>query len=384
MSGTYPIKQEELAERLKTARDNAGLTQEFVAKELGVARTTVVAIEKAERPVKPEELMRFSKLYKTSMNHLIHPKAVHVDLVGRFRRNQPGDTNRIADEAMQILNRLASSATEIENLLGKPLSPHYPPPIEITGGDVDSQAEEAALTVRQQLGLGLAPITDLISLLEWEMKIRVFVRPLDSSISGVFAYDKEVGACILINAKHSRERRAVTAAHEFGHFCSSRYAPEVWDEAHIENSREERFANVFMGAFLMPAPLLRRRFQEISMPAGTFSVRHLIVLSDNFHVSPEAMCRRLEGLKLLPAGTYNSLKDRKFSGELVKEVLGDRPKEADELYVKTPPRLALLATEAYNQGLLSEGQLCDKLMMDRVEVRKLLDVFSDREFSNDL
>jgi DNA-binding XRE family transcriptional regulator len=46
-----------LGARLKSARETAGLTQNQVADELSIARTTVVAIEKGERRVKPTELV---------------------------------------------------------------------------------------------------------------------------------------------------------------------------------------------------------------------------------------------------------------------------------------------------------------------------------------
>jgi hypothetical protein len=84
------------------------------------------------------------------------------------------------------------------------------------------------------------------------------------------------------------------------------------------------------------------------------------------------MCRRLEELKLLPGGTWDSLKDRGFSGETIRAVLGDRPK-TDELVV--PPRLWMLAAEAYRRDMLTEGQLAQMLHMDRVEVRNMLDTF---------
>jgi Zn-dependent peptidase ImmA (M78 family) len=239
---------------------------------------------------------------------------------------------------------------------------------------VEEQAEDLALDLRHRLGLGLAPIGDILALAESELGIRVFVRPLHSSISGLFAFDPAVGPCIMINAKHPPERQAQTAAHEIGHFLTTRSSPDVVEQEGPVTSREERFVIHFALAFLMPATALRRRFRDFTAGTGKFSPRHLILMAHDFKVSSEAMCRRLEGLRLLPEGTFDSLKDRGFAIEAAKKAIGDLPPIERS---QAPPRLMLLATDAYQKGLLSEGQLCEMLAIDRVGLREHLDLFGD-------
>jgi hypothetical protein len=120
----------------------------------------------------------------------------------------------------------------------------------------------------------------------------------------------------------------------------------------------------------MPAAFVRRRFAELRQEAGTFSPRHLIMLAHQLSVSEEALCRRLEELNLLPSGTWESLRDRGFSGVLVRRVLGDKAAPAEH---PVPPRLWFLAAEAYRRGLLSEGQITRMLKSDRLEIRTMLD-----------
>jgi len=370
------VNATQVGDRLRIARSSAGLTQEAAAAILGVARTTLVAIERGQRRVRPGELRDLSRLYSVSANQLLRPTAVHVDIVGRFRRARlAGPSEHASAEAVRLLNWLVSSYVELERMLDKPHTTHYPPEQPLVPGDITEQAEDAALGLRHRLGLGLAPIPDIVSLFELEMGIRIFVRPLDSTISGVFAYDNKVDACILLNSKHPRQRRAMTAAHEIGHFMSNRSAPDVYHEEQTSASKEERFAVAFGVALLMPAAAIRRRFREICSADSRFSARHLILLAHTFYVSPEAVCRRLEGLGLLPQGMWESLRERGFSAEKVREVLGD-PAPDDTLII--PPRLSLLAAEAYQRGLISEGQLCEKLQMDRLEVRRLLDALDAR------
>ena len=64
MTGTHPAAAE-LGERLRAARSAANLTQNAVAALLGMARTTLVAIEKGLRSVTAEELLALARLYMT-------------------------------------------------------------------------------------------------------------------------------------------------------------------------------------------------------------------------------------------------------------------------------------------------------------------------------
>ncbi len=370
MSRLDKFDQRMLAERLRIARAAAGITQEKVASELGIARTTLVAIERGLRRLSPQEFWALCRLYRCTANEFLRSSAVHVDLAARFRSSKSPQETEHAATAVRLLNKLAAASVELERLLDRQIQTHYPRQQSIVPGDIQQQAEDAALAFRHQLGLGLAPIEDIVSLLELEVGIRIFVRPIHSTISGLYAYDRDVGACILLNAKHPRDRRAMTAAHETGHFVGARDVPNIYEDNEETSSKEERFANAFALSLLMPAAAIRRRFAEICLETNRFSPRQLIVLSHTFHVSTEAMCRRLEGLTLLPQGIYESLRERGLSADTVRKVLGDPSPDAS---LVLPPRLSMLAAEAYRRGLISEGQLCEKLQMNRVEARQLLD-----------
>jgi Zn-dependent peptidase ImmA (M78 family)/DNA-binding XRE family transcriptional regulator len=366
-----------LGERLKVARSRAGLTQGVAATRLAMARTTLVAIEQGQRRIKPDELVAMAHLYGTSVNELYRKTAVQIDLVPQFRAlpNAPHDP---ALAAARLLNDLAAAEVELERLLNRPLRSSYPAERQIFPGDLREQAEEAALELRHRLGLGLAPITDMVGLLELELGVRVFVRPLaHSSLSGVFAFDEAIGACILLNANHPRARRAMTGSHEVGHLLTSRRQPDMVYLDRPPQSREEKFATAFAPAFLMPASAVRSRFSDVVQEAGRFSPRHLVVLALWMNVSYEAMCRRLEDLSLLRKGTWDSLKERRFSGQVLRDTLGDAGVQPQSPII--PPRLWLLVSEAHERGLLSEGQLSTLLRTDRVEVRRMLDLVAIEE-----
>ena len=148
-------------------------------------------------------------------------------------------------------------------------------------------------------------------------------------------------------------------------------------DAAIIAKLEERFAKRFGSAFLMPASGVRARFDQIVGSESHFDVRELILLAHQFGVSTEAMCRRLEELTVLPHGTWDSIRDRGFASDLERSVVGEVSRQPKPPLI--PPRLAYLAAIALERELLSEGQLCDLLAVDRLELREALTPFEAKE-----
>jgi Zn-dependent peptidase ImmA (M78 family) len=321
-------------------------------------------------------LQKLAKLYGTSINALLRQEAIQVDLTPQFRRLYV-QIDEAVERAAQLLSELAKAEVELENLLGVKRVRNYPPERPILPGDVRAQAEQNALELRQWLGLGLRPITDIVTLMEMELGIRVYIRRIDGRISGLFAYDDYLGACILLNANHPRERRAQTAAHEMAHLISTRRQAEILEGDPRSNSREERYATAFARAFLAPARAVMQKFKEITAGSSKLTRRHVIILAHAFGVSREAIVRRLEELGLTKEGTWDWFQQNGgITDDQVRQVLGDlsgpdsHKADADR---STTLRLALLAGEAWRRGLLTEGQLARMLHVDRIELRRMFD-----------
>jgi Zn-dependent peptidase ImmA (M78 family)/DNA-binding XRE family transcriptional regulator len=370
------MSPEIVGERLRVARETAKLTQEDAATAINVARTTLTAIEQGQRRIRLSELQKLAQAYRTSVNALLRQEAVHVDLAPRFRK-LIDSSDESALKAAELLASLAQAEVELENLLGVNRVRNYPAERPILSGDVRAQAEQDATELRHQLGLGMRPVPDIVTLLELELGVRVYIRRLDSEISGLFAYDEALGPCILLNASHPRERRTQSAGHETGHLVCSRRNAEILRRNEHENTREERYANAFGRAFLTPARGVMQKFHEVTAGSDRLNRRHVIILAQFFGVSREAIVRRLVELGLAKRGAWEWFEaNGGITDDDARQVLGDsaRPdlqkSEADH---PTTLRLNLLAAEAYRQSLLSEGQLARLLNLDRVELREILD-----------
>lgn len=358
----------DLAARLRVARTAGGLTQGQAADKLGLSRTTLVAIEQGERQVRPAELIALANLYGTSVNALTRPTAIQSARPVQFRRNATRGDEESARQAAATLNRLASSCVELERRLERSLVQRYPAerPI-VPHTNINAQGEDLALELRGILGMGNAPVSELPAIVEAELGVRVFLHPLASDISEVCLFDAELGANVLLNAKHRRTRQNWSLAHALGHLLTSRHTSDVCYTVDGTKSATEKVADAFAASFLMPGSGLRRRVRDIVGLRGQITVRDLFLLAREFFVSSEAMCRRLEDLDLLASGTWETIRGRGL------ELANADDGPAQESAAPAPSRLAVLIAEAVTTGLVSEGQASEMLCITRLQLRRLVD-----------
>ena len=371
MATDAPAWAEALGARLRHARTLHRITQEAAAARLGMARTTLVAIEAGRRAVSSQELRQFAELYDVPESELINHDVSPLELEVKFRSS--ASALQAADEVLvaNMLNRLGSSALQLEAVLGQaPPRVDLPVVVVSKSGSLDRQAEDAALQLRSRLGIGLGPIQNLSSLMESEMGLRVFERPLPSKISGAVAFDEKVGGFVLLNSLHPPYRRRVTGAHELGHALTRQVSLVVHFDGETPQNRTERFCDLFGIAFLAPATAVRRKAKELKDLFGQFSVRQLLMMAVFFNISIEALTRRLESLDMLPQGTFDTLKKQGVGLEHRRRVT-EEMSVPDENQPFTP-RSLLLAGVAYERELLSEQQIASMLELNLVDVRRAL------------
>lgn len=370
------LSDTEIGERLRLARESRKITQAGAAGLIEAARTTIVAIEQGKRRIQIDELQKLAAAYGTSANAILRRAAVHLDMVPRFRKLRESGDDAV-QRATQLLSDLVRAEVELEDALGVVRERRYPPERPILPGELYTQAEQHAQELRDWLGLGPGPVSDIVSVLDLQLGVRVYVRRLDSKVAGLFAFDERAGACILLNASHPHERLTQSGAHEAGHFISTRHQPEVLTDDESFVSRDERYANIFQRCFLTPGREVRQRFAEITAGQSHLTRRHVILLAHAFGVSREAIVRRLEELGLARSGTWDWFASNGgISDKDVSQVLGKHREPSsyrDMAHSLAPPRLALLAREAWKKELYSEGQLARMLQLDLHGIREVLD-----------
>ncbi len=370
------IEPRPLGRRLQEARRARGMTQQDVADTLGLARTTVTALEKGERRARPDEIIRMAGIFGRPVSELVGDREPIPDFAVQFRTAvSDAESPQAREELSQAVlefQRLGEDYLYIERLNGTSIQQNYMPQYSMRGSSPEDVAEDVASAERNRLGLGDGPLLNLREVLEDDVAIRVFSTNLPSRVAGLFAYTEELGGCIAVNARHPQERRRWSMAHEYGHFLTSRFHSEISIlGAFLRVPATERFADAFARCFLMPATGLRRRFNEMSRANdGVMTAADICRIAHYYFVSVETMTLRLEELRLLPGGTWDRLRDRGFRVREAQQQLGltHRP-DGEGMF---PMRYQMLAIRAYEEGNLTEGELSRLLRVDRVSARRMV------------
>ena len=372
------IDLRQLGERLQQARKKSGMTQADAAQIIDAARTTIVAIEKGERRLKPNELIKLARAYGQAVSNFVRQSPIiepfEVQFRAAYRRSETEEAQ--INPAIWRLEELCQNYLELEKIMDAPLPRNYPQEYDVTNMPIEAAAESIAIAERQRLGLGDSPIPILRDVLEQSVGLRIFYLEMPSKYSGVYSYDEQRGGCIAINAKHPEDRRRWSLAHEYLHFLAHRRKPVLdYENQYQRKPDTERLADSFPDYFLMPTSGLLKRFNDMYQTHGKFTPTNLFTLAHYYGVSIEALGNRLESIKLIPSGTVDRLRDRGLKVRKVQQELGleEIPQRTDML----PIHYQYLAIEAFDQGLITEGRFANFLGVDRIEARRIAELLRD-------
>lgn len=123
MSNLDTAKHRKIAERLKEARKLAGLSQNRVAKMLGLHRPTISEMEAGNRRVSADELARLAEIYDVSVAWLVGTGPEKIDVEDpRLELAARELTKLKPDDLERLLKLLAAMRTEpISNFRKKDL-----------------------------------------------------------------------------------------------------------------------------------------------------------------------------------------------------------------------------------------------------------------------
>lgn len=353
------------------ARKRARVTQDTLAKELGVSRPTYISIESGQRAPTDEQLFALAEKLGVSIRDLTSLAAPDSSTSVRFRGVRSSAEAAAALDALEEFGRRYVTLEQLGEARVSRREPNVFPLDQVR--NVARAAEELAATERLRLGLGDGPLPDLRAVFEEDVGLRIFgLTDLGKTrIAGLFAYSAEYGPLVGFNAAHDPRRARWTLCHEYAHFLTDRYEPEVTLEEHgPRKSKREAFADAFAARFLMPSSGLSRRFSEMLNDAGgNMTAAHLVMLAQFFGVSFQAVTQRLEELDRVTRGTYEFLVSEGFKPRDAERALGLEMREPAE---RLPFRYAVLVASLYARGTLSEGDVAQYLRTDRLTAREMM------------
>ncbi len=383
------VTQEELGRRLREAREACGMTQDDVAKHLGVSRPTVTQLENGKRPVSTLELDRLARLFGRDLREFVGEEfSAEKTLAALFRGHVEATQESAVQERLRNTIWLARELTNLEEVLSVDRSsasaPSYRVPTPSTKWDAVVQGSRASEEERRRLGLGALPLAGMTDLLE-SQGVHAFLVELPDDISGVTMNDPRMGLIVIANTWDSALRCRFSLAHEYAHLLFDRERFGILSRTSDRDDLAEVRANSFAAAFLMPEEGVRaflaglgkgrpsrasaQVFDEHgALPAegrtapGSQDVQlvDVVRLAHNFGVSRLAALYRLLNLKLVTRPEFDALKtEEEQKGAQAAKLLGiDKPTH-DDIQAQLRQRVLNLGLEALRRQLITRAKLLE-------------------------
>jgi Zn-dependent peptidase ImmA (M78 family)/DNA-binding XRE family transcriptional regulator len=400
-----PITEQELAVRLRQARDAAGLTQEDAARKLDLSRSAIAQIELGKRSVSSLELDRLARLYGRSLDELLGAEFdAEATLVAIFRAEASAAEEDVlldtVTHAIELARELAYLEDRLEIERVRLRAPAYEVPPPRNKWEAIQQGNQAAAEERKRLDLGDLPLGDVADLLE-SQGVRTALLPLPDDISGLTLMDPRLSFFVVANQEHAVLRRRFSWVHEYAHVLFDRDERGTVSRESARDDLAEVRANAFAASLLLPPAGARDFLEEHGKGRGSrerWELHHegdprevfktegrpepgsqevqlydVILLARRFGVSRTSAIYRLRNLNLISQAELDGLLVQESDGQglAIERSLGLPPwrarRETDQesrdeadlgaLGGDFRGRFLSLALEAYRRDKISRGRL---------------------------
>lgn len=345
--------------RVRAARSRAGLSQREVESRTAISQSMLHRVETGKRTKATlTEFDRLAQALNVGLDELLYGSAVQERVLAAAR------TGSCAEEDLRAALEQGIELLKLDDRLDS-VVPHLQqeaalPALKVaTSGSPRDRGQVTAEQVREALGLDIAPIADLVEVVEHLTGVDVGTMPLPPGVSGVCASDPErATSLVLVNSSDVTLRQRFTLAHELGHLLFG-------DTTHVDavdgqRSPQEVLCDEFARHLLIPRDGVRAWLVRTVGAADKARVdeRLMALMARHFGASPEATRIQLDRMGLLP----RQLKGVELpSGRRWAYRYGWGPQfDSDQAAAEQPrvPRRILdRATEAYRGGNLGIGVL---------------------------
>lgn len=288
--------QDRIGRRIRWLREARELTQERLSTQIGFNdRQTLSDIESGKRRVTPSELAEFARVLEVSVDELVDPFL----LVGEGGFNFRADD--VDPDVIERFERQAGRWIATYRELGRQagIDPsRFGVKLELTRRSSFEDAAASAEALRRRWELGDTPAETLEQAIEKHLGVLVLYVDSPRGVSGAASHLPGLQT-IMINRRDVPSRRIFDLAHELFHVLTWDAMPpariEPSEPRRTKGNREEQLANVFAAALLMPASVVRARWER----RGDADLRDwIIATARSLRVGPSALQYHLINLGL--------------------------------------------------------------------------------------
>lgn len=348
--------------RIAELRRAKNMTGTALGEALGLTKSQVSKIENGSRKLDVGELAVVADVLGATLPELLGisrkgPLALAARVMSAPAKDETAPARRRARQVLETEAALAD-ATGLRPLAISTAGRAVADRIRsgsLYDGPPAMAGTRLAQIVREELGLGNAPIADLAALCERHFGLNAVTWPIGKAVNGLCARGADI-AVVLVSSSFPRGHQRFTGAHELAHhILGDPRAVIVETDGFVAGTPPERRANAFAAALLMPSQGLR----EI-VAGRPIDEALLTELMHEFDVSYSALLHQLAGrdVGLLTATERDKWLDRGVTSVL--RAGGDLDPQqwtTPDEHRRIPPRLWAAAQRGYRSGRIGLGVL---------------------------
>lgn len=275
------------SERLSIARRRRRQSSKGLAEQIGVTPVTLSRWENGATSPDEGALAKIAEALDFPAEFFVRDGSACPDVAGASFRSLTAMSAKERDAALAA----GGLAYLLADWVGERFDLPTPNLLDLSA---DEDPEAAASAVREAWGLGIAPVTDMVRLLEAH-GVRVFSLAENTKNVDAFSCWRDDTPFVFLNTFKSTEHSRFDAAHELGHLVMHKHGgPHAGREAEVE-------ANRFASALLMPAVDVIGRIRRVT------GLADLVVAKKRWGVSVAALAYRLHKLGIVSDWQYRGL-----------------------------------------------------------------------------
>lgn len=384
------MQQTQIGHRLRTAREQAHMSQQEAASQLGFSPSALSQYETGKRKVDALTLDRLARLYGVSVRFFfgeVRPTTDWEEALRQRSRDLPVAGRKGVGQLIDYMHRLEELYERLDLDFPGRLHPPFPPLPErdMSPEDIETYAER----VRRHFDLGTAPLLDVKDFMETQGFL-VFGVPFGEEteggseaepLSGLFFTHSRLGPVVTVNTDQYYGRASFTLAHELAHGFFHHDRPAILCRSE-EKTPSEQFASQFAARFLTPREALLERLQDMGIQKVT-APEEVVRLARYFGVSYLAMYYRLRTERRIREAAADFQEIRPV---VLAKRLGYAPSEHEfkrlpwPLEDRLPKAFITLAYRAAGEGVISVRRAAEMLGISVIEFEERLDI--DEEVSD--
>jgi len=301
--------------RIRQLREIQHVSQIRLATEIGICAGPLGWIEKGKHLPSGRVVYRIAKQLNVRIDDLFQEKNVWDTVIPVASDTTPillppldngsGLNSEPVKAAHIICQAVAEAFLNLEDLCGAVKTTDIPLCVPFAPTEIG--AEHLAASVRQNLGIGTAVVSDYLELLE-NVGLRVVFLDMPEGCSTFCGYDRlNRNAFIFVNSqlKKQPEHQMFRLIFELGRifwYTRKLYGANAGEEQSVlaegETLDETQFARRFAACFLMPANAVKKTVWQLGMTPKTWTWDMLLRLKKRFGVSAQSFALRLQALNL--------------------------------------------------------------------------------------